>query len=429
MTGYSSIDVAFWQSGWAVSTVTTLGPVDYSVLNPTASDAVFGVNALEEWNGAVATLPNFKTNQGTAAAIASQSEWATYSGRTTSDVSNRLNFLQTDGTMRLGSGNGLINSLGNMWLTDANTITAQGTAAAIANQAATATSSDFASVTGASKPESNATNDRFVDRRNTNEAPNWYLSNYNVRTAYEFKDAFALGVPGNPGSAGFYGALVTTNDYADFSGGAIKQRFTYGSGVTAGTAYVRTGSGTTWGAWTKDFNGFLRPTFDASDLLETGSTVATVANFKTSQGVAAAILNQGSGATANTLAQLDATAASQLSAALNGGAQSVARSATIEKVLNNNGVVTIDAASAIFSSGGSATYTLQIKIREVGGSDVNVGSAASVFIAASEADYLQVSGTFTNTSGGTRRYQITCALTKSGAGTAIETQSQSYLRA
>lgn len=208
MTGYSSIDVAFWQSGWAVSTVTAFGTVDASVLNPTAGDAVFGVNAREEWNGAVATLPNFKTSQGTAAAI----------------------------------------------------------------------------------------------------------------------------------------------------------------------------------------------------------------------------VNQGTGATANTLAQLDATAAAQLSSAVNGAAQSVARSATIEKVLNNNASVSIDAASAIFSSGGGATYTLQLKIREVGGTDVNVGSAASVFIAASESDYLQVSGTYTNTSGGTRRYQITCALTKVGAGTAVETQSQSYLR-
>jgi hypothetical protein len=311
MTGYSSIDIAFWQSGWAISTVTTLGSIDFSVLNPTAGDAVFGVNALETWNGAVATLPNFKTSQGTAAAISGQAEWATYTGRSTSDVSNRLNYLQSDGTMRLGSGAGLLSEGGASWLTNANTITANGTAAAIAGQGALATlnSADFGTqVGGSNKPEALATNDRFVDRRNTNEAPSWYLSNYNVRTAYEFKDAFALGVPGNPGYAGFYGALVTTNDYADFSGGAIKQRFTYGSGVTAGTAYVRTGSGSTWSAWTKDFNGFLRPTFDTSDLLETGSTVATVANFKTSQGTASAVTNQGALATKSSVATADIAA-------------------------------------------------------------------------------------------------------------------------
>lgn len=169
--------------------------------------------------------------------------------------------------------------------------------------------------------------------------------------------------------------------------------------------------------------------FGVNALEAWNGAVATLANFKTIQGTAAAIVGQGSGATANTLAQLDATAAAQLSSAVNGAAQSVARSATIEKVLNNNASVSIDAASAIFSSGGGATYTLQLKIREVGGTDVNVGSAASVAIAASESDYLQVSGSFTNTSGGTRRYQITCALTKVGAGTAVETQSQSYLRA
>jgi len=87
MTGYSSIDVAFWQSGWAVSTVTAFGTVDASVLNPTAGDAVFGVNAREEWNGAVATLPNFKTIQGTAAAITSQGALATKSSVATADIS------------------------------------------------------------------------------------------------------------------------------------------------------------------------------------------------------------------------------------------------------------------------------------------------------------------------------------------------------
>ena len=87
LTGYSSPNVEFWQSGWAISTVTAFGTIDASVLNPTAGDAVFGVNAREEWNGAVATLPNFKTIQGTAAAITSQGSLATKSSVATADIS------------------------------------------------------------------------------------------------------------------------------------------------------------------------------------------------------------------------------------------------------------------------------------------------------------------------------------------------------
>jgi hypothetical protein len=79
LTGYSSIDVSIWESGWAVSTVTTLGAIDVSVPNPTSGDTVFGLNARETWDGAVATLANFKTSQGTAAAFTGQGALATKS--------------------------------------------------------------------------------------------------------------------------------------------------------------------------------------------------------------------------------------------------------------------------------------------------------------------------------------------------------------
>ncbi len=78
VTGYSYYSVEYWQAGWEVSTVTAAFPVvDRSIPNPTAGDAVFGVNALEAWNGAVATLPNFKTPLGVAAAISGQGALAT----------------------------------------------------------------------------------------------------------------------------------------------------------------------------------------------------------------------------------------------------------------------------------------------------------------------------------------------------------------
>jgi hypothetical protein len=207
-------------------------------------------------------------------------------------------------TIGAQTGTNLYRTDGTTVLTQAEVLTVEGTAAAITNQAATATNSDFAVVTGVTKPESNATNDRFQDRRNSNEAPSWYYSNFGGRTVNEFKDSSALGIPGN--GSGVFGALVTMVDWSDASGGQVKQKFTYGTGSQAGISYVRASSSTSaWGAWTKDFNGFLRPTFDASDLLETGSTVATVANFKTIQGTAAAITNQGGLATKSSVATGD----------------------------------------------------------------------------------------------------------------------------
>jgi hypothetical protein len=63
----------------ALHPVSSAPSIDRSILNPTAGDTVFGLNALETWNGTVATLPNFKTSQGTAGAIANQAATATSS--------------------------------------------------------------------------------------------------------------------------------------------------------------------------------------------------------------------------------------------------------------------------------------------------------------------------------------------------------------
>ena len=95
MAGYASFDIANWQSGWAIGSAGGYAAVDAIEANPTASDAVFGVNALEGWGGAVATLPNFKTGLGTAAAIAGQADWATYSGISTGNMAGRVSRLDS----------------------------------------------------------------------------------------------------------------------------------------------------------------------------------------------------------------------------------------------------------------------------------------------------------------------------------------------
>jgi len=76
--GYRGQDLS-WESGWALSLNNSdiSGSVIASVATPRAGDQVFGEGLFEVSNGAVATLPNFKTAQGTAAAIAGQGSLAT----------------------------------------------------------------------------------------------------------------------------------------------------------------------------------------------------------------------------------------------------------------------------------------------------------------------------------------------------------------
>ncbi len=173
-----------------------------------------------------------------------------------------------------------------------------------ANIAVAGTTAQWIGVTGSGRPADNATNDRFLDTRNSNQLPSWYRATYSERTASEFKDGWALAVPGAGGNAGYYGALETIVDYNHVSGGVIKQRFVAGvtgSGMVSGQAHVRVSiDESNWGPWTRDYSGYLRPSFGDNDLLESGSTVATLANFRTSTGTAAAIAGQGSLATRNT---------------------------------------------------------------------------------------------------------------------------------
>jgi hypothetical protein len=70
---------ATWATGWSIifDTSNFSGSSLPRVSQPVPGDAVFGLNALETWGGAVATLPNFKTSQGTAAGITGQGALAT----------------------------------------------------------------------------------------------------------------------------------------------------------------------------------------------------------------------------------------------------------------------------------------------------------------------------------------------------------------
>lgn len=76
--GFTNNAISDWDDGWSVTLDTAAATnVSQIVLVPRSNDAVFGEGVFEIGGGATATLPNFKTPLGTAAAIANQGALAT----------------------------------------------------------------------------------------------------------------------------------------------------------------------------------------------------------------------------------------------------------------------------------------------------------------------------------------------------------------
>jgi hypothetical protein len=244
--------------------------------------------------GVIYTQAQLETSLGTAAAIADQGALATkgsvnFLGGT--DVVNLPFALQAFNGGYLYADRAAYNAgvtLESLKPQEANSnVTENRTAAAIVGQAPAATDSTI---------QAGATNDRFVDTRSTNELPSWYRTNHPLRVVREFKDGQALGITGAPGS---WGMLETTVDYSDASGGRVKQLFTGGGAGVAGLTYRRVGASddASWETWLRDFSELQKPYF-GSDLLEAAAgAVATLPNFKTGLGTAAAIAGQGALAT------------------------------------------------------------------------------------------------------------------------------------
>lgn len=82
IVAHVAFSVADWQTGWDISLDTVAAANDdgstlREILEPTPGDMVFGVNARESYGGQMATVANFRTDQGTAGAIAGQGALAT----------------------------------------------------------------------------------------------------------------------------------------------------------------------------------------------------------------------------------------------------------------------------------------------------------------------------------------------------------------
>lgn len=108
----------------------------------------------------------------------------------------------------------------------------------------------------------------------------------------------------------------------------------------------------------------------------------------------------------------------------------VARSGSFTVSLANSEAITVDAVSTINAgTGGSSTFTLQLRVRPVGGSYANFGTADSDTLPSGDGGALTVNATYTNSSGGPQRYEIEAQLTKTGAGSHAEDAGRSWLRA
>lgn len=283
---------------------------------------------ITDGGGNILTAAQLITAQGVAAAIAGQAAWATLVGQPTS----KLDFLQSNGWMRLGPNNGLVNEAGNAWLTDggvitslgtaggfvgqgalatlnfaslgsrvtdsfgvvlnnSQVITSQGSAASILGQGALATKStaDFTlDVGGATKPKEYA--GRILDTRDFDFSPQYYYD-LGVGERQEFKNAGFAGT----GSSGF-GHLLTVTQWPNDGGGPVKQTLV----DSLGQIYERaSANGSTWGAWGRNFNAAYRPRLGGDILTANGGTLLTDANTITAQGVAAGFTGQGALATLN----------------------------------------------------------------------------------------------------------------------------------
>ncbi|MBN8844789.1 MAG: hypothetical protein J0H88_16230 [Sphingomonadales bacterium] len=153
-----------------------------------------------------------------------------------------------------------------------------------------------------------------------------------------------------------------------------------------------------------------------------GGAIATLPNFKTPLGTAAAIVGQGAGATANNLSDLDAAAAASLAALAGGARTTVGYGQIIKKRLGVGGSASFEGSISVLGGGSYGTMRARIEVSLAGAgsySAVATGSGAAVGPGEPGQDY--VSGTFTNSTGIEQvfDFRIIDVRTPGGAGAGV----------
>lgn len=146
--------------------------------------------------------------------------------------------------------------------------------------------------------------------------------------------------------------------------------------------------------------------------------------------VAAAIAGQGAGATANSLAGLDATAAAQLAAAYSGGVQVAGYGETLKRRIANGASLGLSGNVACDAGGStSGSIACRIEVSEFGsGSWSTVATGSGDSCGPTEPGSDGTSGTYTNSSGVEKLYEfrVIAVRTPGTAGGAI-IYAQSYV--
>ncbi|MBX9816076.1 MAG: hypothetical protein K2X76_15365, partial [Sphingomonas sp.] len=161
-----------------------------------------------------------------------------------------------------------------------------------------------------------------------------------------------------------------------------------------------------------------------------GRGVMTDDGIFTPIGYSLGFVGEGAGARANSLAQLDPTAASQLAAVAGGGIQVAALYGTIRKVMAPDASLNFDAAAGIEAGGNSGNVRVVIQVSPAGAeswSDIAVGFEQ--FVSASEPAFVTAAGGFTNSTGVQQVYEFRAIerRTPGSAGGAV-VAAQSFLR-
>ena len=241
----------------------------------TAASAQYGQAALVTAEGVAATI----AGQGSLATLSSVAldthvtDGTTYKRYATTEQT-KLAGVATGATVGARSGTNLFRTDGSTILTQAEIRTAEGVAASITGQAATATSTDFSVLTGATKPANNATVGAVSGTNLFRTDGSTILTQAEIRTA----EGVAASVTGQ-------GALATLSAVAldsQVTDGTTYKRYA----TTEQTKLAGVATGATVGARS------------GTNLFRTdGSTILTQAEIRTVEGVAASVTGQGSLAT------------------------------------------------------------------------------------------------------------------------------------
>lgn len=142
----------------------------------------------------------------------------------------------------------------------------------------------------------------------------------------------------------------------------------------------------------------------------------------TGENIASAILGQGPGATAPNLAAFDPTAAAQLSTAVNGGAVTVGPGETIKRKLPAGASIAATGQAALNAGGSSGTVICLLQASLAGsGSWSTFASGAPDSVGPGEPGTSYASGGYTNTTGAEQlfEFRVDAARSPGGAGGAV----------